>query len=384
MSISAVESGEHAFTVSWGDETTAVFPFIWLRDNDYNELHQQTRERLFDLTSVPPDIRPENYQAGLAELTVHWPNKADPSIYSSDWLLTHRPGVPRADPATIDRDLWANDVLTEIPRVDAATCARDPEILRRALLIAKRLGLVVVDGLQDRVNASEDFGALVGFRRETNFGVHFDVVSKAEPNNLAFTSLALPLHTDLANQESVPGYQILHSYRNDVTGGDSLFADGFRICADFEAEEPEYFQLLKSTPIPWRFHDEHCDIRCRRPIISQNEDGSFYRLVFNAHIADVPDFPADRLREFYSAYQALMVRIRHPKYAIRHRLKAGEMVMFDNFRVLHSRTAFDPASGARHFHGYYLEHNEVDSRIRVLSRNHLMGAGVMPDQRVGR
>lgn len=32
------------------------------------------------------------------------------------------------------------------------------------------------------------------------------------------------------------------------------------------------------------------------------------------------------------------------------------------------RTAFDPRSGERHLCGYYLERNEVDSRIRVLDR----------------
>ena len=46
---------------------------------------------------------------------------------------------------------------------------------------------------------------------------------------LAQRSLALPLHTDLPNQELVPGYQFLHCYRNSASGGESLFADGFRV-----------------------------------------------------------------------------------------------------------------------------------------------------------
>ena len=49
-------------------------------------------------------------------------------------------------------------------------------------------------------------------------------------------------------------------------------------------------------------------------------------------------------------------------------LAPGEMAMFDNTRVLHGRTAFDPSSGDRHLRGYYIEKNEIDSRIRVLSR----------------
>ena len=79
----------------------------------------------------------------------------------------------------------------------------------------------------------------------------------------------------------------------------------------------------------------------------------------------------DVLYNFYAAYRALMIRIRDPKYVIQYALAPGEMVAFDNKRVLHGRTAFDPGSGDRHFRGYYIEQNEIDSRIRVLSRHAL-------------
>jgi gamma-butyrobetaine dioxygenase len=64
-----------------------------------------------------------------------------------------------------------------------------------------------------------------------------------------------------------------------------------------------------------------------------------------------------------------MIRMRDPRYVIRYSLSPGEMVAFDNRRVLHGRTAFDATSGDRHLRGYYIEQNEIDSRIRVLSRS---------------
>lgn len=232
----------------------------------------------------------------------------------------------------------------------------------------KRCGILILDSLEDSLDASKDFGDHIGFRRRTNFGDLFDVVNRPDPNNLAYTSIALPLHTDLPNQEIVPGYQLLHCYRNDATGGESIFADGLKICEELRSDAPEDFELLRSVQIPWRFHDAANDIRSHRPIITLSADGSVDYFVFNAHIADVPDLPADMLDEFYLAYQRLMRRIRDPKYAIQHALRPGEMVIFDNTRVLHSRTAFDPTSGERYLRGYYIERNEVDSRIRVLDR----------------
>ncbi|GAF53314.1 gamma-butyrobetaine hydroxylase [Psychrobacter sp. JCM 18900] len=52
----------------------------------------------------------------------------------------------------------------------------------------------------------------VDYLRQTNFGMTFDVISEKSPINLAYTSLSLPLHTDLPNQELPPGYQFLHFF----------------------------------------------------------------------------------------------------------------------------------------------------------------------------
>lgn len=228
---------------------------------------------------------------------------------------------------------------------------------------------MVVTGLPDSPQAGEHFGEAIGFKRPSNFGTLFEVVSKPDPNNLAYTSVALPLHTDLPNQTLIPGYQFLHCISNDAPGGESTFADGFCICDAFRARFPDYFATLSQVEIPFRFHDEGSDIRSRRTIISVADDGRFETLAFNAHIADIPDLPAEQVVGFYAAYQALMKTVRDPGFVVQHRLVPGEMVIFDNRRVLHGREAFDPAGGLRHLRGYYIDATEVDSRLRVLHRS---------------
>ncbi len=368
MNIANVQRGKRDFTITWADQTVAEIPFVWLRDNDPSELHPHTRERVFDLTSVDIDVSPVSYQSDSEKLIVHWPERPDASVYETDWLHTHRPGRSRHDASVVQHTLWDRDSVGRIPRAAVRECMQSPGALKDALLTVKRLGLLIFEGLKDDPAAGEEFADLIGFKRKTNFGVMFDVISKPDPINLAYTAMALPLHTDLPNQEVIPGYQFVHSYRNGASGGENVFADGFRICADLAEDQPQEFALLKSVEIPWRFHDQACDIRAHRPIISQRANGEFYGFVFNAHIADVPDMKSAVLYDFYAAYRNLMIRVRDPKYAIHCMLAQGEMVMFDNTRVLHGRAAFDPASGDRHFRGYYIEKNEVDSRIRVLSR----------------
>ena len=365
--LSAVDCDATAFHLLWADGSRAECPHIWLRDNDPGELHPHTRERLFDLKSVSLDIRPESWQLEASQLVVQWPEKSSDSHYPLDWLLAHRPGERRSDPALVDRSYWSSRDLRDIPRFDAMSCRHSASLLMDALQTAKRLGLVIFDGLEDDELAGESLGELIGFKRRTNFGTTFEVVNKPSPNNLAYTALPLPLHTDLPNQEQVPGYQFLHCLRNSVQGGGSTFADGFQICSDLRAQLPEEFDLLSKLKIPWRFHDANDDVRYRRSIIDLDSTGELSALSFNAHIADVPDLPSAQLRDFYQAYQSLMLRISDPRYLISHALQPGEMVMFDNRRVLHGREGFDPASGERHLRGFYVEHNEVDSRIRTLA-----------------
>lgn len=369
MNIANVNMGDRELIVTWDDDSKNQYPYIWLRDNSLDEFHPHTKERVFDLTTVDVEIEPDACEAQDSTLTIRWPGKDRPSVYPADWLRQHRPGFRRPDPAHIEPLLWDSESMPAVPRFAVDDCIDTGHGLIELLQHAKRYGIVLVEGLADEADASHRMAHHIGFRRQTNFGDLFDVISKPSPNNLAYTALALPLHTDLPNQEVIPGFQFLHSYKNAASGGDSVFADGFRICTDLARESPKSFEVLTSVALPWRFHDEHNDIRYRRPIINRTADGSLESFVFNAHIADLPDMQADVLHRFYPAYQDLMRRIRHPRYAVSFRLAPGDMVIFDNRRVLHGRTAFDPGSGERHFRGFYMEHNEINNRLRVLARN---------------
>lgn len=384
MQLVSVESDDSFVHATFSDGTRARYPHIWLRDNDPAGFHPETHERTFDLTKVPLDVRPQRYAYTPDALTLHW-SKSDlgnhvgsdvggdlengvGSRFSAAWLHRHRPGQRRVDHSDVRQRTWTAESLGDLPRFCATKCREQPSVLAAMLVAIKRDGIVVIENLEDHEHAGERFGDLIGFKRETNFGVMFEVVNKPDPNNLAYTALALPLHTDLANQELVPGVQFLHCIANTSEGGDSVFADGFQIGHDMANEEPELFATLKDTDVPWRFFDQSCDIVSRYPVIQQREDGQFEAFTFNAHIADIPDLEPDRLMAFYTAYQNIMKRIRSPRYRVEYRLQAGEMIVMANRRVLHGRTAFDPDSGYRHLRGYYIEMNEINSRLRVLAR----------------
>ncbi len=354
--------------LDWADGTSSDFPFIWLRDNDPAGFHPQTGERSFDLTSVALDLAPSAASVEAGRLVIDWPGAA-PSRFDLGWLAENQPGRPKHDPADIAREAWRADLGAEgIPRVRADDILGSNAAFEAWLRDTKRLGISIVEGLADSSDAGMEVAQRIGFLRETNFGRTFEVISKPDPNNLAYTALALPLHTDLTNQELPPGYQFLHCLANEAVGGGSLFSDGLAVARDLAIASPEDFELLSTVSIPFRFFDADTDIRGRKRVITLDEDGAVTELCFNAHLADILDIAPALMEPYYRAYRRFMEMSRDPAYLLSLKLRGGEMVVFDNRRVLHGRGAFDPATGFRRLHGCYVDRGEFDSRLRVLAR----------------
>ena len=355
--------------LDWADGESHAFPYIWLRDTDPAGFHPATGERVFDLTSVPLDLAPEAARIEGASLVIDWPGDAGTSRFDLGWLRENRPGAARPDPAAVPATPWRGDLgAGGVPRARAAEVMRDDAALADWLRRSKAYGLSIVEGLDDDTEAGCAVARRIGFLRETNFGLTFEVVSKPDPNNLAYTSEALPLHTDLTNQELPPGWQFLHCLANEAEGGGSVFCDGVAVAEDLAREAPDAFELLATVDIPFRFHDAGTDIRGRKTVIRRGRDGRVEEICFNAHLADILDIDPAIMPDYYAAYRRLMQMTRDPAYLVTLKLKAGEMVVFDNRRVLHGRAAFDPSTGFRHLRGCYVDRGELDSRLRVLAR----------------
>jgi len=353
--------------VTWADTTVSRYPSIWLRDNCPSGLHSQTHERISDLLEL--DEEPVLTSARLSgEIAALGYADGHVSQMPVALLCANRPGHRAADPAAIAPDIWPTGTqATAIPRHTAAPILADDGALNTWLRDTAAFGMSIVERVEDRPGAGVDLAQRIGFLRKTNFGTTFEVVNKPDPNNLAYTAVALPLHTDLPNQEVPPGYQFLHCLANEAEGGGSVFADGFAMAQDLRTEDPEAFRLLCEVPIPFRFHDHEADIRVYQPVITLDAAGQLIEIRYNAHLAGVFDMDADTMPAFYRAYRAYMAKTRDPRYRLTLKLTAGEMVLFDNRRILHGRDAFDPTTGFRHLHGCYVDRGEFASRLRKLA-----------------
>jgi trimethyllysine dioxygenase len=67
----------------------------------------------------------------------------------------------------------------------------------------------------------------------------------------AYTTLALPAHTDTTYFTDPAGLQLFHLLSHDGTGGASLLVDGFACAAQMRSSHPEAYDILSRVPVPW-------------------------------------------------------------------------------------------------------------------------------------
>ena len=342
------------------------YDYLWLRDNCPSAFHPKTRERNFDLLSVSNDIKAVNCEVKDNTLSVQWSEHDHQSEYDLTWLKNNAYKEGFAEFLMMpEPSLWKSDFHPDLFAYEDIKCS--DEALYKWLHYMSTTGLSIIENMPSNETAMEEIAHRIGHLRQTNFGLVFNVQSKPNPNNQAYTSEALPLHTDLPNQETPPGYQFLHCLKNEATGGESTFVDGFSAAKQLQQDYPDYFQLLVHHKIPFRFHDEHSDIREMRPVISV-VDGEVNEIIFNAHIASTFNLPVEIMRQYYLAYRAFIRILNSDSLLINFKLEESQMVVFDNRRVLHGRQAFNPQTGKRRLRGCYVDRTEFKSQYRKLKQ----------------
>ena len=368
QSIVAVVPFDGGVTIRWSDNSQpAMFHHIWLRDNCGCSVcrHPQTWERTLDTYSLDPQLGPTALHHESDALHVRWSDGHE-SAFPAAWLHDHRYGVLDARADLPPHVLWNAAVQDDLPHIDHADVMRDDDGLQRFVEQVWTHGVTFVRGAPTTDEALPALARRVGHMRETNFGLDWHVIAMIEPNNVAYTSLALHSHTDLPNRETPPGMQFLHCLVAEAPGGDSTLVDGFWVAEQIRHDDPETFDLLSSVAVPYRFHDNEHDLRWSAPVIGLGANDQLREVRFHTALRAPLDVAPSLVGPMYRAMRVFDGWCRNTAARITSHLEPGDVMVFHNRRVLHGRTAFDPAGGRRRLHGLYVDVDEWTSRLRML------------------
>jgi gamma-butyrobetaine dioxygenase len=358
---------EHGLDVPLNEGQTVYFNYYWLRDNCPESFDPETRERVNDIFALDEEPKAASAVIAGGDLEICWAGSGDVSRLPLSLLAAYAKGEKRPDIANLPRVPWYGDHYAKIARFSYDDVMADKASRcdwARAMLTD---GVALLTGMPDTDEALLDTAGLIGHVRPSYFGLTFEVKTHIKPTNLAFTSKALPLHTDLPDEDLAPGVQFLHCRANSVDGGNSIFADGLAVAEDFRKLYPEDFDLLVSTDVPYYCEHDDFDMRARQRVIELDEHGNISGVTISQHHADVFDMPQKDLDRYYPAFCRFGRMMREDRYLMRFRLNAGECIVFDNHRIVHGRAAYSATSGDRHLRGCYTDRGELRSTFRVLS-----------------
>lgn len=346
----------------------AVHP-LWLRERctDATSIDLKTRQRLQDPSDFDPELRilaVSQPAAGIFRVRF---SDGHEGSFEAAAILAEAALAPASHDCPAPR-LW-DGKLGALPRARWSAEPVEGQLESWLESFLER-GFVILEGVPAEPGMVLKVGAQFGFVRETNFGALFDVRSTPEATDLAYTSVALDPHTDNPYRTPVPGIQLLHCLVNETSGGLSTLVDGFAVAHALRASHREAFSVLTGTPVRFRYTDADTELTASAAPIALDVTGELAAIHFSPRLDFVPLYAPERLEAYYRARRLFDAGLRAPDFEIRFLLAQGDLVMFDNTRLLHGRTGFDPAEGLRHLQGCYIDLDGPRSLYRVLRRRH--------------
>ncbi len=350
-----------------GGRRMGIHP-IWLRERcqDTQSMDLLTGQRLQD----PSDLDLDLSYAALSEtepgrLHVRFSDGHEADFAAGEILA--EAALPPGENDVPAVETWTG-ALEHLPRAQWRANPSDADLMSWVKLFL-RFGFIVFSGVPSEHHAVLEVALAFGFARETNFGTVFDVRSIPNATDLAYTPVKLEPHTDNPYRSPVPGVQLLHCLANETSGGLSTLVDGYAVGEALRARDPEAFRILSTTAVRFRYRDKVTELVASAPPIELDVNGRVKTIHFSPRLDFEPLLPPDELTAYYRARRVFDHLLRTPEFEIRFLLNAGDLVMFDNCRLLHGRTGFDPREGLRHLQGCYIDIDGPRSLYRVLRRS---------------
>ena len=361
-----IELNENKILFNNGTSSKEIHPF-WLRERVNNEeyLDKKTQQRKFDPTSLETNIEVKSAKITKDILEINFNDGVNSKLKiekiieefsKNDFLIQ-----------SIKREKW-DSKLKNVHKFEYVDDIFESREMYDLLIKFYKYGFIIFKNVPTEENFIVKFANQIGSVRRTNFGEHFNVKSKSNPNDLAYTTLHLSPHTDNPYRNPVPCIQLLHCIINEVSGGLSTLVDGYTVTEDLKKENPEFYNILTKVKVKFKFIDKDVVLEHWAELIQLDENKKLKQVRFSPRLDFVPILEKSELDLYYKARKKLSAMYNSDKYRIEFKLQPKDLLMMDNYRLLHGRTEFDANEGSRFLQGCYLDFDSTEGKLRHLKR----------------
>lgn len=362
--LDGLQRTESGLAVSVG-ESDMVLSWRWLRDHgeDDASFDAITRQRrVYALDATPPEPAIDAALAtvdGTRVVTLTWAEPPEHTWISQQTLhglLAPRPAMRPT--------IWHRPADVAITRGEVDAVLEDDDALRRWVDDIGRFGYGVLGGFRGGHDEVAALAARIGRPMSTIFGTTWDLASDvAHHDDTAYTQTFLAPHTDGTYMDHAPRLQVFCCTERDGTGGESVIVDAFALAEALRDEQPADFDVLSTVHVPGHYIEPGVELRASRPAIRLDPAGRLAQVSMNNYDRSPMLLAPDEMESFYRAYGRLHDLANDRDRWLSVRLEAGDVLVNDNWRVLHGREAY---TGGRRFVGCYINHEDFQSSLRTL------------------
>jgi len=361
---SAVATGDGLSVTFAGNNNPETFSWFWLYDHsqDPSRYNTETKQRTVDTFKIDISIAGINVElVDGHQVVIKWNDGSAPGSYSVE-LLASAVGI---DTDQTKQQLWFAGSLPNLnPTVEFETVVSTDDGLRDWLDAVATFGFGTVQNMPPDEASVERLARRIGYPRETIFGGLWKLSSELEDHSdTAYSQTFLEPHSDGTYSHDAPGLQMFCCIDRTGTGGESTLVDGFAVAEQIRRQDPKAFATLTTTIVPGHYIEAGVHLRAERPAIRLDEHANVAQISFNNYDRAPMKLPNTEMTEFYRAYGELHRRINDRNNWLKIRLNSGDVLLFDNWRLLHGRMEY---TGKRLFIGCYHNREDFESRRRVL------------------
>ena len=272
-------------------------------------------------------------------VTVHWSGDDHMSRYSSGWLRQHCYSDAARAGRRQRRTYW-DATLSELPSVDFPAVEHDLEERHRLFANVAEYGFVVVRKLGTEPEKTLRLAAMLGYVRDTHFGLVSDLMLRANGLHIADYPVSILPHTDETYRATPTGINIFHCVEPcDQGGGYTMLVDSHRCALALKGLDVASFDLLCKLPVQHVRRTQGETIRSNHPAFMLDAEGELAEVRLNERTMSTLSVPEHLMQAMYLALRKAFALAYAPQNCRSFRLEAGDALVCDNLRVLHGRTA---------------------------------------------
>ena len=103
-------------------------------------------------------------------------------------------------------------------------------------------------------------------------------------------------------------------------------------------------------------------------LIKLDDDKNWKQVRFSPRLDYVTMVEKEKLDQYYKARKRLSEMYNSKKYRIEFKLAPKDLMMMDNYRLLHGRTSYEVKEGNRFLQGCYIDYDSTEGKLRHLKR----------------